>query len=133
MEKIRGKRGSEQLMAVWKARALSDEAVREIAQALEASPAIVLGGNIVGGARPTGVTLSLAYKGDDVAKCGNDIMFWLRWHLVHAGGGEARPPRIAINGVPRADLVRIELDFGHLGPHGPAEVSADLDDGGLDD
>ena len=115
------KRGSERLMAAWNARALTEESVKEIAAALEASPATVLGANVIGGAHPTGVSLSLAYEGDDVPLCGNDILFWLRWHINHGGGG-VRPPRIIINGIPFPDLVRIELDFGHVGPSGLADA-----------
>src|ERR1700704_6205089 len=115
------KRGSERLMAAWHARALTEESVREIASALEQSSATVLGAYVSGGASPTGVTLSLAYEGDDVPQCGNDIMFWLKWHLHHGGAG-VRPPRIIINGIPFPDLVRLELDFGHVGPPANADV-----------
>jgi hypothetical protein len=114
------KRGSERLMAAWHARALTEESVKEIAAALEASPATVLGANVIGGANPTGITLSLAYDGDDVPWCGNDILFWLKWHRSHGGG--VRPPRILINGTPFPDLVRVELDFGHVGAPGPADI-----------
>jgi hypothetical protein len=48
MTKKVSKRGSERLMAAWHARALTDESVKEIAAALEASPATVLGANIGG-------------------------------------------------------------------------------------
>jgi hypothetical protein len=115
MDKKCATRGSERLMAAWQARALTEESVREIAEALDGSPATVLGASVIGGAQPTGVTLSLAYEGDDVPRCGNDIQFWLRW-LQKNGGGVIRPPRILINGIPFPDLIRIELDFGHVGP-----------------
>jgi hypothetical protein len=108
-------RGSEKLMAAWNTRALTDDSVKEIAAALDASPAKVVGANVVGGAQPVGLTLSLAYEGDDVPWCGNDILFWLRWHINHGGGG-IHPPRIIINGIPFPDLIRMELDFGHVGP-----------------
>jgi hypothetical protein len=114
------KRGSERLMAAWHARALTEESVKEIAAALEASPATVLGASVIGAANPTGITLSLAYEGDDVPWCGNDILFWLKWHRSHGGG--VRPPRILINGTPFPDLVRVELDFGHVGAPGPADI-----------
>lgn len=114
MSKRQEMRGSERLMAAWKTRVLTEESVREIAEALDRSPAVVLGAHVVGGAQPTGVALSLAYEGDDVPMCGNDLAFWLRWHLVHGGGG-VRPPRILINGIPFPDLVRLELDFGEVG------------------
>ena len=121
MSKKVSKRGSERLMAAWHARALTEESVKEIAAALEASPATVLGANVIGGSNPTGITLSLAYDGDDVPWCGNDILFWLKWHRSHGGGG-VRPPRILINGIPFPDLVRVELDFGHVGVPGPADL-----------
>jgi hypothetical protein len=108
------KRGSEKLMGAWKARELSEASIKEIAGALDKSPAKVEGVNVVGGASATGVQLSLRYDGDDGPWCGNDILFWLRWHINH-GGGVVRPPRIIINGTPWPDLVRMELDFGHVG------------------
>ena len=36
----------------------------------------------------------------------------LKWHRVH--GGEVKPPRILIDGTPWPDLVRMQLDFGHV-------------------
>jgi hypothetical protein len=106
------KRGSEKLMAAWKARALTEESVREIADAFAKSPAKVEGAKVVGGGSPTGMQVSLRYDGDDGPWCGNDILFWLKWHKNH--GGVVRPPRIIINGTPFPDLVRMELDFGHV-------------------
>ena len=111
------KRGSEKLMAAWKTRELTEESIREIAEALEKSPARVEGAKIVGGASPTGVQLSLRYEGDDGPSCGNDIQFWLKWHLQH--GGAVKPPRIIINGIPFPDLIRMELDFGNVAPVAP--------------
>ena len=63
------------------------------------------------------MSLSLSYDGDDGPWCGNDILFWLKWHRNH--GGNPRPPRIIINGTPFPDLVRMELDFGHVGEQAP--------------
>ena len=126
MTKKHAQRGSERLMAAWNTRALTEESVREIADALDASPASVLGANVVGGANATGMTVSLSYEGDDVPMCGNDILFWLRWHIKNGGGG-VHPPRIIINGIPFPDLLRMELDFGHVGQPG----LADLGGGGL--
>ena len=65
------KRGSEKLLDAWKSRALTEDAVHEIANALEQSPARVER------ADATGVRLSLRYDGDDLPSCGNDILFWL--------------------------------------------------------
>lgn len=99
----------------WGARTLSNAALREIAEALEASPAIVLSGQIVGDDNPTGVMLSLAYEGDDVRACGADILFWMRWHVAH-GSEAVRPPRIIVNrACELPELVRLELDFGDVG------------------
>lgn len=106
------KRGSEKLMAAWKARALTEESVKEIAQALAQSPATVETATVQGGKDATGVRISLSYDGDDVPWCGNDILFWFKWLRLH--GGRPRPPRIIINGTPFPDLVRLELDFGHV-------------------
>jgi hypothetical protein len=125
MTKKQAKRGSERLMAAWNTRALTEESVREIAEALEASPATVLGANVVGGANATGMTVSLSYEGDDVPLCGNDILFWLRWHIKNGGGG-VHPPRIIINGIPFPDLLRLELDFGHVGQPGLADVGGGI-------
>src|SRR6476659_3637542 len=107
------KRGSEKLMAAWRARTLTEESVLEIAQALDKSPATVEAAGMVGGGETTGIRVSLTYEGDDGPQCGNDIAFWLKWHLKH--GGYVRPPRIIINGTPWPELVRMELDFGDPG------------------
>jgi hypothetical protein len=112
------KRGSDKVMAAWKARALTEASVREIATALEKSPATVEGATVAGGESATGLRLSLRYDGDDTPWCGNDILFWLKWHLGH--GGVVRPPRIIINGIPFPDLIRMELDFGHVEEQLPA-------------
>jgi hypothetical protein len=105
-------RGSEKLMAAWKARTLTEESVREIADALDKSPAKVESASLVGGQDATGVKLSLSYEGDDVPWCGNDILFWLKWHMKF--GGVVRPPKIIINGIPFPDLLKISLDFGQV-------------------
>jgi hypothetical protein len=112
------KRGSEKLLAAWKARALTEESVREIAEALDKSPAKLEEAEVVGGGTPTGVRVSLRYDGDDGPWCGNDILFWLKWHLKH--GGSPRPPRIIIDGTPWPDLVQVDLTFGHGGVEVPA-------------
>jgi len=107
------KRGSEKVMAAWKARVLTEASIKEIAAAFEKSPATIEGATFVGGEHATGLSLSLSYDGDDGPQCGNDILFWLKWH--QSNGGVPRPPRIIINGIPFPDLVRMELDFGHVG------------------
>ena len=107
------KRGSEKVMAAWKARVLTEASIKEIAASFEKSPATIEGATFFGGEHSTGLSLSLSYEGDDGPWCGNDILFWLKWHLGH--GGNPRPPRIIINGTPFPDLVRMELDFGHVG------------------
>lgn len=110
---MEGMRGSEKLLAAWKQRALTEESVHEIAAELEKSPATVEKVNVVGGSAATGVQVQLSYSGDDVPFCGNDLAFWLRWRRRH--GGSVKPPKILINGIPFPDLVRIQLDFGHVG------------------
>jgi hypothetical protein len=124
-------RGSEKILAAWQSRALTEESVREIAGAFEKSPARINGATVHGGENATGLTLSLSYEGDDGPMCGNDILFWLKWHLGHGGGGVVRPPRIIINGTPFPDLVRMELDFGHVGAQLPAGVQGGLGAGGF--
>jgi hypothetical protein len=111
-------RGSEKLMAAWKARALTEESVKEIADALDKSPAKVEGADVTGGGTPTGVRLSLRYDGDDGPWCGNDILFWLKWHFKH--GGNVVSPTIFINGRPWPDLVKLDLTFGHGEEAGPS-------------
>ena len=103
-------RGSTKLLAAWRARALSEESVNEIAEHLDQSRARIEGVTVAGGGGASGLTLSLAYDGDDGPWCGNDITFWLRWHLKH--GGTVKPPRVIIDGTPFPDLVRLQLDFG---------------------
>jgi hypothetical protein len=112
------KRGSEKLMAAWKSRALTEESIREIAGALDKSPAKVEGVNVVGGEEATGVQISLRYDGDDGPWCGNDILFWLKWHIQH--GGVVQPPKIIINGIPFPEEVLMQLNFGNV--TGPAPV-----------
>lgn len=114
------KRGSEKLMKAWKTRTLTEESVREIASALDKSPAKVESFSIVGGENATGVRLSLRYDGDDGPWCGNDIQFWLQWLLKHGGHVPViKPPRIIINGIPWPDVVRMELDFGQVETNAP--------------
>jgi hypothetical protein len=113
------KRGSEKLLAAWKNRALTEESVKEIAAELEKSPAVVEQAAVYGGQNPHTVTVALAYSGDDVPWCGNDLAFWLKWHRTH-GNGVVRPPRIIINGTPVPDLIRVQLEFGDGGIREPA-------------
>lgn len=105
-------RGSEKLMQAWKARTLSEASVKDIAEALDKSPAQVEGAIVSGGSAATGVRLSLRYEGEDTPRCGNDILFWLQWHRRF--GGNPRPPKVIIRGTPFPDLVRLELDFGQF-------------------
>ena len=107
------KRGSEKLMAAWKTRELTEDSVNEIAAALEKSPGTVDQAHVAGGANPTGVRVTLSYEGDDGPWCGNDILFWFKWHRKY-GGGQLVPPKIIINGTPYPDFVRLQLDFGQV-------------------
>lgn len=111
-------------------RPLTDQSLHEIADALHKSPAMVLSGHIVGGDRPTGVMLSLAYEGEDIAACGTDILFWIRWHLAHGNGGAQRAPRIVINPASELPaLIRLELDFGAVDRDWHDDIEAVLDTG----
>ena len=103
-------RGSSKLMAAWKARTLTQESYREIASAFEKSRGKVESAAVFGGENPSGVRLTVRYDGDDVPYCGNDILFWLKWHMSH--GGTPRPPHIIINGIPIPDLAMLQVDFG---------------------
>lgn len=115
------KRGSEKLIGAWQGRALTDESVKEIAEALDQSGGTVDKAVVVGGANGNGARISLSYSGDDTPICGNDIAFWIKWHLRH--GGRPRPPRIIIDGIPYPEIIRLELDFGNVGPlEEPLEV-----------
>ena len=115
------RRGSDKLLEAWKRRALTDESVGEISEALSKSPATMQGASVFGGANASGLRVALRYEGDDVAWCGNDIVFWLRWHLKY--GGIVRPPKFIINGTPYPDLVHLQLDFGR--GDGPAPALGD--------
>jgi hypothetical protein len=108
-------RGSARLLAAFKSRSFSEEALRELATHLDKSPAAVEGALVKGGSAATGVSLTLSYAGDDVPWCGNDMAFWLQWLRKHGGGGtRPRRPRIIINGTPFPDWVRVELSAGDI-------------------
>lgn len=115
------KRGSTKLLDAWKARMLTEESVKEISDALEKSPATVQSANVLGGENATSVRVALSYDGDDMPICGNDIAFWLKWHINH--GGVITPPKIIINGIPFPESVLLELEFGHANPAGTEGVS----------
>ena len=85
----------------------------------------------MGGGNSTGVQLLLRYDGDDGPWCGNDILFWFKWHIKY--GGDIHPPRIIINGTPFPDLVRMELDFGHVAENVPGirDLPGALGGGGI--
>lgn len=105
-------RGSDKLRAAWEKRALKDEEVHEIANHLDKSAGQVDGVRVIGGVRATGVEVALSYSGDDVPRCGNDLEFWLHWLRRHGGNG--RPPRIIIKGIPFPEELRLELLFGDV-------------------
>ena len=116
-------RGSEKLLAAWRSRALTDDAVEEIGATLAESPGTIETVQVHGGAQATGISMSIRYDGDDVPWCGNDVLFWLKWHLRH--GGVLTPPKIIINGIPFPEELLMELVFGVVptvaGP-GPQEA-----------
>jgi hypothetical protein len=131
-------RGSAKLLDAWRTRTLSEESLKEIAGALDASPATVERAHVTGGEQPTGVQLSLRYEGDDVPWCGNDLQFWLQWLRKH--GGKPRPPRVIIDGTPFPDLIHVDLEFGSpvaelpqagLGPIGIDAQLGELAAGGI--
>ena len=84
-------RGSEKLKLAWENRALTEEAVAEIAEAIDASPAEVASVRVFGGREAVGVEVSKRYGFDDGDICGNDLSFWLKWLGRHGGGGTFRP------------------------------------------
>ena len=106
------RRGSEKLLGAWNARALTEDSVREIAEQFDKSAGVVERAMVTGGSEPTGLRMQVAYSGDDVPICGNDILFWLKWHRIN--GGVVRPPRIIIDGMPWPELLRMVIDFGHV-------------------
>lgn len=122
-EKKTLKRGSEKLLAAWKTRTLTEDSVREIGDSFDKSPAKIHAAKVLGGSNATSVQLSLSYTGDDIAYCGNDIMFWLKWHLKH--GGRPREPRIIINGTPVIDFLRVHLSFGNADEPLPTDLDAE--------
>ena len=71
-------------MAAWTARTLTEESVGR-SPAPRKSPGTVEGAEVVGGGSPTGVRVSLRDEGEDGPWCGNDILFWLKWHWKHGG------------------------------------------------
>jgi hypothetical protein len=110
-----GRRGSDMVMAAWKAR-LDDDQVAEIAKQFDDSPATVEKVTVHGGTGSTGATgmsLTLSYSGDDTPRCGNDIQFWLEFLRKHGGQIPDRIP-IIINGIPYPEIVRVVLDFGQV-------------------
>lgn len=103
-------RGSEKVLAAWKRRTLSEESVNEIAESLQDSPAVVEKAVFSGGENPTGLSLSLSLKGDDMDWCGSGLKNWITWHRKH--GGNPIPPRIFTEGIPFPDVIRLELTYG---------------------
>lgn len=109
------KRGSEKLLKAWKTRVITEESIREIANELDKTPAVVEEVGFVGGENPTGMRLALRYDGDDVPFCGTGIQLWLQWLRHHGGSGVViTPPRIIVNGTPWPEYVQLILDFGQV-------------------
>ena len=104
-------RGSEKLKAAWRAR-LTDDAVDEIGQMLDETPARVDTVRVHGGADPVGVTVSLTYEGQATPRAGHDVASWIEWQLKH--GGFVRQPRWIINGIPFPESIQLVLDFGRV-------------------
>jgi len=104
-------RGSEKLKLAWENRALTEEAVAEIAEAIDASPAEVASVRVLGGREAVGVEVSKRYGFDDGDICGNDLSFWLKWLGRHGGGGYV-PPIVIINGIPVPIELLVTYTFG---------------------
>jgi hypothetical protein len=112
-ENAMSERGSTRLREAWaqKGFQLNDESVGEIVEQLDDSPATVDDVVFHGGAEPTGVSVGLTYADDDVPICGNDLTFWLKWH-IHHGVTIDQVPHIIINGRPHPEFVKLNLGFG---------------------
>jgi hypothetical protein len=104
-------RGSEKLKLAWENRALTEDAVAELAEALDASPADVTSVRVLGGRDAVGVEVSKRYGFDDGDICGNDMSFWLAWLRRHGGGGYV-PPKVIINGIPHPIELFVTYTFG---------------------
>lgn len=117
-------RGSSRILDAWKARALTDESVKEIAAGLAETKGTVETVEVAGGSSASGMRVGLSYAGDDVWWCGNDIVFWLKWLAKH--GGKPKPPRIIINGKPWPDELFMEIDFGIMPEVGQVFDAAEL-------
>ena len=111
MSTVASKRGSEELLEAWRQRAaIDDELVAELAQALQDSPAEVEDVSFSGGDHPSGARLSLAYSGDDIPICGNDLQWLLELLRKRKKvGGEIV---VIINGRPALDRVILEAALG---------------------
>ena len=120
-------RGSARLREAWKNRALTDESVSTIAEQFDASKAVIDHVSFRGGDQPSAVTVGLTYEGDDVPICGNDLLFWLKWHHQF-GNGTWVPPKVIINGIPNPEIIKLLLTFGD--EPAPVEVPG-LDGPGL--
>ena len=108
----RNVRGSEKLKFAWENRALTEQAVAEIGEALDASAGSVEQVRVPGGREAVGIEVSKRYAADDGDVCGNDIAFWLKWLGRHGGGGGYRPPKVIINGIPWPIEVLVTYTFG---------------------
>jgi hypothetical protein len=108
----RNVRGSEKLKFAWENRALTEQAVAEIGEALDASAGSVEQVRVLGGREAVGIEVSKRYAADDGDVCGNDIAFWLKWLGRHGGGGGYRPPKVIINGIPWPIEVLVTYTFG---------------------
>ncbi|MGH9244269.1 MAG: hypothetical protein ACRD29_08115 [Acidimicrobiales bacterium] len=107
-------RGSAKLLAAWTERrtVLTDDDLNEIAGELEQSPARVEDVRFFGGSETIGLAFSLAYHGDDVDWCGNDLGWLLR--LKKKFGGYSNPPVVIINGTPWPDFAIVAASFGEV-------------------
>jgi hypothetical protein len=106
-------RGSAQLLDAWKAGVvhLDDTIVTGLSEVLNGIQGRVEGARVLGAEHAEAVSVDIAYDGEDVPRCGNDVALILR-HLGQVGG--AVPVHVIINGVPALDALRVTLEVGNV-------------------
>lgn len=103
-------RGSELVLQAWKNRQahLTEDFVKELSEILAQSPGKVQSVEFEGGAAPHAATLSIAYDGEDIPICGNDLRLLHKLTGKHGISG----PVVIINGVPALDRMNLEVQLG---------------------
>ena len=110
-------RGSARLLKAFEERGvvLSEDLVRGLAEALDGSEAKLGGAWVAPGTEPTGFGMSLAYDGEDLPRCGNDMQ-WLLELLRKYGTGGVPTIDVIINGRPRIDRALLLVSVGAIDP-----------------